>query len=278
MIERLTFRYSLKPNLWIRFLDLAKRIVIANIESAGIIVEKLTFLRAIIIASAIFSTLAIWLYRDFLTLPLVCWYAVFHFVFRQGFLLLSFTPTGIAYQLKKHWGEKRGYDLYEFFTGMSFFHRSSSFVLLVQFTMWDGLQFLKEYAGILSLVSYVFTIIGLVINTWSFLLIKRETYYYLDMYYGRFLVPFKRVGPYKWFKNPMYSIGQLPAYGIAVAVGSLPGLILTIGNQICSYLFYYLFELPHINKILQKGKQASSVKENSFATPKFDVLSLQQSI
>ena len=62
------------------------------------------------------------------------------------------------------------------------------------------------------------------------------------MYYGRFLVEFKREGPYKWFKNPMYSIGQLPGYGMALAVGSLPELLLTFMNQVCYYLFYYIFE------------------------------------
>ncbi len=223
------------------------------INSAGIIVEKITFLRATVIVSAIVSTIVIVFFRDHFTVSMVIAYAIFHFVFRQAFLMLSFTPTGIAYQLKKHLGEKAGYDLYEFFTAMSFFHRSVSVVLLVEFTMWDGLPFLREYSTQLKFISYGCTAIGFIVNTWAFLLIKRETYFYLDMYYGRFLVDFKKEGPYRWFKNPMYSIGQLPGYGMALAVGSLPGLLLTFMNQMCCYLFYYIFELPHIKKVLSEN-------------------------
>lgn len=231
---------------------LIKEIILANIESAGIILEKITFLRATIIVSAIIATFLFWYFKSSITLEFAIYYAAFHFVFRQSFLMLSFTPKGIAYQLKKHFGEEKGAEIYEFCTGMSFFHRSYSFVLFVEHTSWSGLGFLKEYEPALKTLAYGCTIIGLVINTWSFILIKRDTYYYLDMYYGRFLVPFSKIGPFKWFQNPMYSIGQLPSFGTSLALGSLPGIILTLLNVVACYSFYYLFELPHIKKVVSK--------------------------
>lgn len=237
-----------------KWASLLKQIVVANIESAGLIFEKITPLRATIMVSAVVATFLFWYYKSTITLQFAIYYAAFHFIFRQSFLMLSFTKTGIAYQLKKHFGVAKGAQVYEFITGMSFFHRSYSFILLVECTTWLGLGFLKDYEIYLKIVAYIFSAIGLIVNTWAFILIKRETYYYLDMYYGRFLVPFSKTGPFKWFKNPMYSVGQLPSLGAALAAGSLVGTILTLLNVVSCYLFYYLFERPHIKKVLAKMK------------------------
>lgn len=35
---------------------------------------------------------------------------------------------------------------------------------------------------------------------------------------------FVTTGPYRWFRNPMYTLGYLHAYGLALVLGSLPGL------------------------------------------------------
>ena len=261
-----------KPQLLRRVARLIKQIIVANVESAGFIVGKITLLRGIIILSALLSIGLTWFYQSALTLQFVWWYAIFHFVFRQSFLLLSFIPRGIAYQLKKRVGERRGYNIYEFLTGMSFFHRSVSFGLLVQFTAWQGLPFLKDYPTFVGVVSYAFIAVGLVVNTWAFLLIKRETYYYLDMYYGRFLVPFREEGPYRWFKNPMYSVGQLSGYGMALASGSLAGLVFALLNQICCYVFYYSAELPHIKRVLQKNARIKARTERTFRQQTKEVL------
>lgn len=224
----------------------------ANIESAGFVFEKLTPLRVTIMVTAAISTYLTWTFRGSISVSFVYWYAAFHFVFRQSVLMLSFTEKGIVYQLKKKYGVKKGYDIYEFITGMSFFHRSVSYVLLIEHTSLIDIPFLNPYIVYFKIISYLFIAIGLVVNTWSYLLIKRETYYYLDMYYGRFLVDFKQEGPYSWVKNPMYSLGQLPSYGTALALFSVAGLVLTTLNVISCYIFYYSFELPHIKRVLKK--------------------------
>lgn len=233
-----------------RILESIKQIIIANLESSGIITEKLTTLRLLQIILALGSIVVFTIAKPFLSITFVWSYAIVHFLFRHIFLFTSFTPTGIAYQLKKRFGENKAAEIYEFFTAFSFFHRSYSYVLLIEFTAFQGIAFLIPYQPALQGIGNVLGAIGIIINTWCFLIIKRDTYYYMDMFWGKFLVEFKQEGPYEIMKNPMYSLGQLPSYGAALALFSIPGLIFTLLNQICCYLFYYNFELPHIKRLL----------------------------
>jgi protein-S-isoprenylcysteine O-methyltransferase Ste14 len=53
-------------------------------------------------------------------------------------------------------------------------------------------------------------------------------------------------GPYRWFKNPMYGVGNLQGYGSALLVGSWPGLAVAALFQASVYVFYYLFERPFV--------------------------------
>lgn len=56
-------------------------------------------------------------------------------------------------------------------------------------------------------------------------------------------------GPYRFFRNPMYTIGYLQAYGLALILSSWPGLIASAFDQAAILAFYYLVEKPHIDRL-----------------------------
>lgn len=56
-------------------------------------------------------------------------------------------------------------------------------------------------------------------------------------------------GPYRYLKNPMYTVGYLPAYGVALLCGSWLGLWASAFDQIAILTFYYLVEKPHFEML-----------------------------
>lgn len=91
---------------------------------------------------------------------------------------------------------------------------------------------------------------GLACKFWATALTGLDTYYYRDLFVGRgnggqnngFVVR----GPYRYLRNPMYGVGNLTAYGMALWYGSAPGLAAAGVMQGLIFLFYILVERPFI--------------------------------
>lgn len=55
-------------------------------------------------------------------------------------------------------------------------------------------------------------------------------------------------GPYRWLKNPMYGVGNLSAYGMALIERSWVGLVASAVAQICIYTFYFCHERQFVRR------------------------------
>ena len=90
---------------------------------------------------------------------------------------------------------------------------------------------------------------GFGIKFWATYASSLDIYYYNDMFTGRAVTingeAFAK-GPFRWFKNPMYGVGNLQAYGSALLVASWPGLIVGGIYHASLYVFYYAFERPFV--------------------------------
>ncbi|MGW6497711.1 methyltransferase [Nonomuraea angiospora] len=79
-----------------------------------------------------------------------------------------------------------------------------------------------------------------------------DTYYCRDMFLDRPLGAAGELvvsGPYRHVRNPMYSVGNLHAYGWAIWSRSLEGLAVAAVFQAGIYVFYYTCECPFIRRI-----------------------------
>ena len=56
-------------------------------------------------------------------------------------------------------------------------------------------------------------------------------------------------GPYRWFRNPMYTVGYAHAYGFALAFLSWPGLLAALCDQVAILVFHLAVERPHVKAV-----------------------------
>lgn len=94
---------------------------------------------------------------------------------------------------------------------------------------------------------------GFVIKILAAKAVSIEIYYWKDMFLGRKICEFVVSGPYKYFKNPMYGLGQLQAYATALWYGSAYGLTAAFLNQALIFTFYYLVETEFIRRVYIRG-------------------------
>ena len=80
-------------------------------------------------------------------------------------------------------------------------------------------------------------------------MVSIDIYYWKDMFLWKKITQFVITGPYKFLTNPMYGIGQLPAYALAVWYRSETGLIAAFVNQLLIFTFYYTTEKKFIKKV-----------------------------
>jgi protein-S-isoprenylcysteine O-methyltransferase Ste14 len=73
-------------------------------------------------------------------------------------------------------------------------------------------------------------------------------------HWHNFFAPDDRVpepsGPYRFLKDPMYTVGYLQAYGLAIGCASWPGLIASAFAQAGIITFHQLVEKPHFSRLV----------------------------
>ncbi len=103
--------------------------------------------------------------------------------------------------------------------------------------------------SITVIVGALLVLVGLAVKFWAAASLGAGAYYWRD-----FFLPAERSapagGPYPFLKNPMYTVGYLPAYGCALVAASLPGLIAAALDQAAILAFYRWVEKPHVEKML----------------------------
>jgi protein-S-isoprenylcysteine O-methyltransferase Ste14 len=87
---------------------------------------------------------------------------------------------------------------------------------------------------------------GTVVNVWAIRVVGLDTYYYRDLFSGDSPAELTAAGPYRFFRNPMYGVGQAAAYGLALVALSPAGLLATLLNQLTMYAFNEVVEQPHL--------------------------------
>jgi protein-S-isoprenylcysteine O-methyltransferase Ste14 len=90
---------------------------------------------------------------------------------------------------------------------------------------------------------------GVSVKLWAAARLGAGAYYWENFFVaGPFVAP-DPPGPYRYLRNPMYTVGYLHAYGFALACLSLPGLLAAAFDQGAILLFHHVVERPHFLRL-----------------------------
>lgn len=178
--------------------------------------------------------------------PLAVGYALGSILCYVGFICIVLPRNGLRHWFVKRWGEERGYLTFEAMLGFLFLHDGAAIGFVATSSPGNALAFLPREV-VVSLAAVLF-IVGCVTKYWATIAVSVDIYYWKDMFLGRKVRDFVETGPYEHLSNPMYGVGQLQAYAVAVWFGSPTGLIIALINQCCVFLFYFAVEKPFIRR------------------------------
>ena len=95
----------------------------------------------------------------------------------------------------------------------------------------------------------VLVIIGLGTKLWAARTLGSEAYYWHNFFDPDAAIGPVSRGPYRFVSSPMYTIGYLQTYGLALMLRSLPGLIAAVFSQAAILTFHFLVENPHFQRL-----------------------------
>lgn len=124
-----------------------------------------------------------------------------------------------------------------------------TFILLC-FMSKDSFGYLTDFHNSsVKLLGLLMIAVGGSIKIWAANLLK-DGYYWSDFFYPALESSTCKQGPYRFMANPMYTIGYLPAYGLAVFFCSPLGMIAAFVDQFLILYFNQTTEVPHYRNIM----------------------------
>jgi len=97
---------------------------------------------------------------------------------------------------------------------------------------------------------------GIGVKLWAAASLGAKAYYWHNFFAPDDPIPPEPAGPYRYITNPMYTLGYLQTYGLALLFASLPALIASGFAQTAVLVFNYLVERPHY-AVLKRPTRAS---------------------
>jgi protein-S-isoprenylcysteine O-methyltransferase Ste14 len=217
------------------------------ISMAGFVPRSATIFRIIIMAASLCLSFYLTIFEP-LNKDIAIMYFLIAEILYLGFISSVLPENGLRRWFMRRWSdEKRGYRAYETALGFLFFHNGASIGYIASSA--PGTLFNVDERSIIFLLLPVLIAFGFMIKIWAAKVVSVDIYYWKDMFLGRKICDFAVTGPYKYFSNPMYGIGQLPAYATAVWYGSANGLIAAFVNQLLIFTFYFLAEKKFIKRV-----------------------------
>lgn len=222
-----------------------RRLLSTFLSISGFVPEHATLTRvSTVAASAAFAWyLAHALPRD---QPLAIAYALVSIVCYVGFIFAVLPRRGLRLWFIERWGEERGYRAFEAVLSILFFHNAAAISYVATSSHGRQLAFIPE-AVVVTLAILLF-VVGGITKLWAAMAVSVDIYYWKDMFLGREVRAFVETGPYRYLKAPMYGVGQMEAYALAILFRSPAGLLIAGLNQCCVFLFYFAVERGFIRR------------------------------
>jgi protein-S-isoprenylcysteine O-methyltransferase Ste14 len=98
-------------------------------------------------------------------------------------------------------------------------------------------------------VGAALALIGVGTKLWAARTLGADAYYWRNFFEPDAATRPASSGPYRFVSNPMYTIGYLQTYGLALILQSFPGIIAAGFSQAAILAFYFIVERPHFRRL-----------------------------
>lgn len=149
-----------------------------------------------------------------------------------------------------HYGGEQAFRRFRRCAAFFMYNDALSFVVLCGVTR--GTMALGVPGVVAITAGVILAIVGVGTKLWARATVGAGAYYWRDFFFPVDR-PAVSSGPYAFLQNPMYTVGYLQTYGLALLTASLPGLIAAAIDQAGILLFYRLIERPHVERIHRPG-------------------------
>ena len=172
----------------------------------------------------------------------------YHFLSRLAYVLY------VGYALRsqerngtftRRWGAEQGFRRFRRIAAFVMNNDGVSFAILCIVT-WDTLSLPPLRSALIAAGAFLM-VLGGVIKLWAAATLGERAYYWHNFFTTE-RAPLNTRGPYRFLKNPMYTVGYLPLYGLALFTMSLPGLLAAAFDQAAILAFYHGVEKPHFDR------------------------------
>jgi protein-S-isoprenylcysteine O-methyltransferase Ste14 len=239
-----------KNNTKTNFLKKVYNFLVLLISMAGYVPKNATILRTIAMIASFAYALYLSNYQPNNSNLAIAYFLISE-AFYISFIMMVLPKNGFRLWFIRKWGnENDGYLAFETILGFLFFHNGVSIGYISSSSPDSLFNFINK--DILLMFVALLFITGFTIKIFAAKVVTIEIYYWKDMFLGKKISDFVIKGPYKFLKNPMYGIGQLPAYAFAIWYGSKYGIMAAFLNQFLIFSFYYLVENKFIKRVYQK--------------------------
>lgn len=181
-------------------------------------------------------------------------WAVFAAHLAARFAYVGYVWVGLTRQQSDGWWTRR----WGIAGGFARFRRGASIVMTLDATSfvaaclvgWGTLPVIvPRPAGVV--LGGMLVLLGVGTKLWAAATLGDKAYYWYNFFTPAAPVVRASAGPYRYLKNPMYTVGYLQTYGLALISGSLTGLIASICDQAAILVFHWRVESAHFKRITE---------------------------
>jgi protein-S-isoprenylcysteine O-methyltransferase Ste14 len=147
----------------------------------------------------------------------------------------------------RRYGAEEGFRRFRRVASIVMNHDAFAFILLCVVTR--GTLALSMPPAVTIAVGAVLAIVGVGIKLWAARTLGSAAYYWYNFFVPTAAPGPVVTGPYRFASNPMYTIGYLQTYGLALMMRSLPGVMAAVFAQAAILAFYFIVEKPHFEKL-----------------------------
>jgi protein-S-isoprenylcysteine O-methyltransferase Ste14 len=92
-------------------------------------------------------------------------------------------------------------------------------------------------------------LLGVGTKLWAAHTLGADAYYWRNFFEPDAASGPVSAGPYRFVSNPMYTVGYLHTYGLALMCRSFPGILAAGFSQAAILAFYFIVERPHFRRL-----------------------------